>query len=157
MAAASVRPLGAPSQGRRELVTGLLCAALVVCCWTSFLLISRHGARGTLTPFDMVALRFGVSGLVMIPFLAHYGLRGLGLRRAGILVLTAGPLFAIFSFIGFAYAPASHAAVLMPGVLPLWAALLAWIVLGQKLSRFQLGCLALILSPFHARLRAQHV
>ena len=144
MAAGSARLRTADRQ--RELAIGLACAGLTVAVWTAFLLVSRAGARGTLTPFDLVALRFGVAGLVMLPFLLHRGLRGISLRRAAALVVTAGPLFARLAFIGFAYAPASHAAVLMPGILPLWAALLGWMVLGQRIGGARLLCLAAILA-----------
>jgi drug/metabolite transporter (DMT)-like permease len=132
------------AQEQRELVIGLACAALTVAVWTAFLLVSRAGARGTLTPYDLVALRFGVAGLVMLPLLLRWGLRGIPLWRVAVLVLTAGPLFATVAFIGFAHAPASHAAVLMPGLLPMWAALLAWLVLNQRLDGRRWACLALI-------------
>ena len=135
---------------RRELAIGLGCAALTIAVWTSFILVSRHGATGTLTPFDLVALRFGVAGLLMLPIFVRVGLRGLSLTQALVLVVAAGPFFANIAYFGFAYAPASHAGVLMPGVLPFWAALLAWLVLGQRLRAQQVVCLAIILSGIAA-------
>jgi len=131
--------------GRRELAIGLACAAVTVAVWTGFLLLSRHGAKGTLLPWDLAALRFGVGGLVMLPWLLWHGLGGLSPGRALVLVLCAGPIFAIVGFVGFALAPASHAGALMPGVLPLWATLLAWLVLGERLGPWRLACLAVIL------------
>lgn len=149
MVSAPVAPRGttiADRGDRRELAIGLTCAAITVAVWTSFVLLSRHGVTGTLLPWDLAALRFGVGGLVMLPWLLRYGLGGLTLGRAFVLVLGAGPIFAIVGFVAFALAPASHAGALMPGVLPLWATLLAWLVLGERLGLWRLACLAVILS-----------
>jgi drug/metabolite transporter (DMT)-like permease len=45
-----------------------------------------------------------------------------------------GFLYAILAYTGFFYAPASHASVLMPGSLPLWTTLLAWLFLREKVA-----------------------
>ena len=47
---------------------GLLAAMVVVICWSGFNIVSRFGAKGIFTPFDIAALRFGVSGLLSLPF-----------------------------------------------------------------------------------------
>jgi drug/metabolite transporter (DMT)-like permease len=129
---------------RRELAIGLACAAVTVAVWTGFLLISRHGLKGTLLPWDLAALRFGVGGLVMLPWLLRFGLAGLSLGQAAVLMLTAGPLFTLIGFTAFAFAPAAHGGALMPGLLPLWTTLLAWLVLGERLGPLRAVCLALI-------------
>ena len=43
---------------RREQIIGIACALAVVVLWSSFLVLSRYGAAGVLTPFDLTALRF---------------------------------------------------------------------------------------------------
>jgi drug/metabolite transporter (DMT)-like permease len=45
-----------------------------------------------------------------------------------------GLLYAVLAYNGFFFAPASHASVLLPGSLPLWTTLLAWLVLREKVS-----------------------
>ncbi len=45
-----------------------------------------------------------------------------------------GLLYAVLAYIGFFFAPAAHASVLLPGSLPLWTTLLAWLVLREKVS-----------------------
>jgi drug/metabolite transporter (DMT)-like permease len=124
---------------------GLGCAAICVAVWTTFLLLSRHGAKGTLLPTDMAALRFGVAGLVTLPIVARHGLGGLSLRQALALTLTAGPLFSLFAYTGFSLAPASHAGALMPGLLPFWTILLGWLIFAERPDRGRLVCLAFIL------------
>jgi drug/metabolite transporter (DMT)-like permease len=46
-----------------------------------------------------------------------------------------GALYATFAYSGFAFAPAAHGSVLLPGGLPLWTSLLAVLVLGERLHR----------------------
>lgn len=43
-----------------------------------------------------------------------------------------GLLYPVFAYSAFVFAPAAHASVLMPGSLPLWASLLAWIFMGER-------------------------
>jgi drug/metabolite transporter (DMT)-like permease len=55
-----------------------------------------------------------------------------------------GFLYAILAYTGFFYAPASHASVLMPGSLPLWTTLLAWLFLREKVASTRAVGLGLI-------------
>lgn len=137
-------PAARPVTPRRELLVGLACAAVVVAVWTAFLLVSRAGAVGTLLPYDMAALRFGVAAVVMAPVLVRHGLAGLSLRQALLLVASAGLGFPLLAYAAFALAPAAHAGVMMTGTLPLWTALLAALVLREPLGGLRLASLALI-------------
>jgi drug/metabolite transporter (DMT)-like permease len=56
------------------------------------------------------------------------------LRQTAQTGFLGGLLFAILAYTGFFYAPASHASVLMPGSLPLWTTLLAWLFLREKVA-----------------------
>lgn len=135
-----------PLPPRRELLVGLACAAVVVAVWTAFLLVSRAGAVGTLLPYDLAALRFGVAGLVMLPVLLRSGLAGLRLAQALLLVVSAGLGFPLLAYAAFALAPAAHGGVMMTGTLPLWTAILAGLLLGERLGGARLASLALILA-----------
>jgi drug/metabolite transporter (DMT)-like permease len=55
-----------------------------------------------------------------------------------------GLLYAMLAYSGFAFAPAAHASVLMPGSLPLWTALLALLLLRERLTALRLVGLAFI-------------
>lgn len=63
-----------------------------------------------------------------------WGLSPLPLRQTAQTGFLGGLLFAILAYTGFFYAPASHASVLMPGSLPLWTTLLAWLFLREKVA-----------------------
>jgi drug/metabolite transporter (DMT)-like permease len=55
-----------------------------------------------------------------------------------------GLLYALLAYSGFAFAPALHASVLLPGSLPLWTALLAWWLLGDRITPMRAMGLGLI-------------
>jgi drug/metabolite transporter (DMT)-like permease len=55
-------------------------------------------------------------------------------------------IFSMLSYSGFFFAPAAHASVLMPGSLPLWTTLMAWLMLSQSISKVRaigLACIVL--------------
>ena len=131
---------------KRERLVGYLSAAAIVVIWSGFIVISRAGARGNLGGFDLVALRVGVSGLVLLPVYLSRGLWTAPLGQALALMLTAGIGYGVFAYSGFAFAPAAHGAVLLPGALPFSTALLAVYVLGERLSPQRVGALAVILA-----------
>lgn len=141
-----------PVRGARESDTrgrsiGLLAALGVIVVWTGFILTGRAGiSAGNLGPWDMAALRFGVSGLVMLPVLLRYGLGSLYFYQAVTLGCFAGLGFALLVYHGFSFAPAAHGAILLPGTLPLWTALLSIFVLAEPLGRRRILSLGLIAS-----------
>lgn len=120
--------------GRRELRVGLLYALLLLGIWVSYILMSRFGLRTNFAPADLLALRVGVGGLVMLPWFVRGGLGGLTLGRAVVLAMTAGIGFGALSFNGFVLAHVSHAAALQTATLPLFTAALSVFVLGERFS-----------------------
>lgn len=148
---------------RRALWVGGACAVAVLVIWTSFILVARLSAAHTLTPLDIAFLRFLFSGLVALPLVAWRwralrdrlaatvppgsagGTAGrLALQRGAALTLCAGVGYCVLAYSGFFFAPAAHAAVLMPGSLPLWTALIAAVLLGDRLTPRRAAGLALI-------------
>lgn len=128
----------------REFAIGLACALSVVVLWSSFHLIARIGVQTSLTPYDLVTLRVGVGGIIMLPVLLRHGLGHLRLWQAVILALVAGPGFALPAFTGYQFAPAAHGAAILAGALPLFTVPIAWLALGEHLNiRRLLGLLAL--------------
>jgi drug/metabolite transporter (DMT)-like permease len=100
--------------------------------WTGFILVSRYSDRGALTSFDLVALRFGISGLLLAPLL---WLRRDHLPTAPrflVLVLSGGVGYACVVYAAFHLAPAAHGGVLLPGLMPFLTALFAVWLLGER-------------------------
>lgn len=129
-----------------ERTIGVACALATVCIWTGFIVSGRYGTTTTLGPYDMMALRFGIAGLVMAPVLWRIGLGPLGHLQAVAIAMTAGVLFALAAYNGFARAPATHSAILMPGLLPLLTTALAALFLGDRPGPRRLLFLGLILA-----------
>lgn len=130
---------------RRARWIGAACAVAVLAIWTSFILVARSSARGSLTPFDIGFLRFVFSGLVALPFVLRRR-PAVSLVQGAALALTAGVGYCAFAYSGFFFAPAAHAAVLMPGSLPLWSALYAVWLLGERLTSARVAGLGLIVA-----------
>lgn len=98
------------------------------------------------TPYDLAALRFLIAALLLLPFVRRARLFDLSIWKGLALAATAGIGFTMLAFIGLGFAPAGHGSVLMPGTLPLWTAILAWIFLQDRPTSLRIGILALILA-----------
>ena len=143
---------------------GLVAALVTVTIWTAFIVIARASAQRTLTPFDIAFLRIVGASLVLLPWgwwiVRHRtaapagtvatsslaGLSPLPLRTTVQLGLFGGVVYALLAYSGFFYAPATHASVLMPGSLPLWTALLAALLLAERITPLRAAGLALIVA-----------
>ena len=149
---------GSTAPASRARWLGIACALAVITIWTTFILVARGSARGSLHAFDIAWLRFVFSGLVALPLAWWWRaslLSNLGgpersprvaLARAAALTLFAGIGYCGLAYSGFFFAPAAHAAVLMPGSLPLWTALFAVALLGERLTGRRVLGLALIVT-----------
>lgn len=120
---------------KRERMVGMLCGGCVVILFSSFTLVSRFGFSTSLHPMDIAALRFGISGALMVPVLWHFGLPSIRWRDAMALSLCGGLGFALLAFTGFSLAPASHGSVLLHGTLVLTTFALVWITSQIRASR----------------------
>lgn len=128
----------------RDFWLGLAAAAAILIIWTSFILLSRLGARATFHPLDMLALRVGISGLIMAPVLYMRGMGGLKLWQGLIMALLAGIGFGGLAYWAFSLAPVAHAAALMTASLPFQTSILAMLFLGERFSRIKWIGLSLI-------------
>ena len=122
------------SDSPRKAAKGYAAAAMVVVIWSGFNIVSRFGVKSALTPFDIVAIRFGVSGMLLLPWFIF---RRRSMTWLQLLILTAfgGIGYALFVYSGFALAPAAHAGILVNGGIPFATALVSWAVMGYKPGR----------------------
>ncbi len=142
---------------------GIAAAVITVIIWTSFILIARASADptrgGTLTPLDMAWCRIVGASLILLPLgwwrvradrakgagqSSLWGVSPLPLQVTVKVGFFGGLLYALLAYRGFVYAPAAHASVLMPGSLPLWTALLAALLLGDRITPWRALGLVLI-------------
>jgi drug/metabolite transporter (DMT)-like permease len=138
---------------------GPVAAVVTVLIWTSFIVIARASASLDLLPLDIAWLRIVGASAVLLPWslwqVAHRaqgrvgsslgGCSPLPWRMTVLVGVFGGLLYAMLAYSGFFFAPAAHAAVLMPGSLPLWTTLLAMLFLAERPGVSRLLGLAFIL------------
>jgi drug/metabolite transporter (DMT)-like permease len=115
---------------------GALWAALTVVIWAAYPAVTRLGVTQTLAAGDLFALRFGVSALLLLPYLAwRAGTLPGGAWVKGIgLALCQGTLAGL-AIVGLELAPARHASALIQGVIPAWLLIVGAAFLGQRFGR----------------------
>ena len=126
-----------------SLRSGYIGAALVVIIWTGFIIVSRMGGISTLTSYDMIALRYIVASAVLLPFWIRRRTNLWDYRKL-LLCLSGALIYSLFVFNGFHHAPASHAAILLPGFMPFAITLMAWLILGEKPTARRITGLSII-------------
>jgi drug/metabolite transporter (DMT)-like permease len=127
---------------------GAVFGLAAVSIWAGWSAMTRLAVTTSLNAWDIPALRFGVAGLLLLPIVIRRGfaLDRLGwLGLAGLVVGTGAP-YALVVALGLRFAPAYDAGALNPGCMPLFVALIATIVLGERPSTTQKIGLSLILS-----------
>ena len=106
---------------------GALFGFAAVSIWASWSAVTRLAVTTNLDSWDIVALRFGVAGLLLSPVVVR---RGLALDRlgwlglAGIVVGNGAP-YALVAAEGLRIAPAYDGGALNPAMMPLFVALIA--------------------------------
>jgi drug/metabolite transporter (DMT)-like permease len=122
---------------------GSLCSLI----WGIQAVVSRQSVHDGLAASDVTVLRFLTAGLILLPIALRQSpllVGPLGWRRAFALTCVAGAPYGIVLVGGAAFAPAIHSAVIGPGLIPLIASLLGFLV-GERPGPVRLLSLALIL------------
>ena len=124
---------------------GTLWAALTVIVWSAWPAFTRLAVTESVTPADIVLLRYGIGGLILLPVLLR--LAGSMPRHAWLeglwFALLQGAPLAMLTAQGLALAPAGHL-TLSTGLMPLFTSLLCFYFLGEAISRLRKYGLALI-------------
>ena len=124
---------------------GTLWAALTVAVWSAWPAFTRLAVTESVTPPDIVLLRFGIGGLILLPVLLRMvGSMPRHAWREGLwFALLQGAPLAMLTTQGLALAPAGHL-TLSTGLMPLFTSLLCFYFLGEAISRLRKYGLALI-------------
>ena len=143
-AALAVEPDSAPAPAW----LGFACGAGAALIWGIQAVVSRQSVADGLSAADVTVLRFLAAGLVLLPYaltrLRPFPVGPLGWRRAVILTLLAGAPYSLVLVGGSTFAPALHTAVVTPGLIPVLAALLAFLAAGERPPAARLAGLGLI-------------
>ena len=119
-----------------QYIRGALYGLTAVGIWASWIVTVRLGVKTSLQPWDIAALRFGVAGVILLPYLLTKGLAFDRLRGPGLLAIMVGggaPMVLI-SYSGLIFAPAAHAASLYTALIPVYVATLAVFVLSEAFT-----------------------
>jgi drug/metabolite transporter (DMT)-like permease len=144
-------PLPATKHGlvisSQSIVVGVLWALLTVTIWGAWPSVTRLSVTETMTPYDLVALRYAIGGLILLPILIQQASRipRRGWYEGVVLAVCQGAPLALLVTIGVQFAPASHMASLSPGPLALFAALLGFLFFHERFSVSRMLGLVLIL------------
>ena len=134
------QPLSAASLqhplSRANYLQGAAWGLFAISIWVGWILLTRYGVTTSLSPYDITALRFTCAGLLLAPVVYRqgWGLRQVGLKSWLVIVCCAGVPYVLIASSGLQFAPAAHAGALIPGTMPLWAALLAMWFLKEKIA-----------------------
>src|ERR1700757_2218784 len=107
----------------------------------------RLGVTTNLDAWDIPALRFGVAGLILSPILLRRGLARDRLGWPGLagIIVGQGAPYVLVAALGLGFAPAAELGALSPGCMPLFVALIAAMIVGEKPSTPQKYGLSVIL------------
>jgi drug/metabolite transporter (DMT)-like permease len=127
---------------------GAVFGLTAVSTWAGWSAMTRLAVTTNLDAWDIPALRFGVAGLLLSPILIR---RGLALDRVGWhglagIIIGQGAPYVLIAALGLRLAPAADLGALSPGCMPLFVALLAAPIVGEKPSNRQKFGLLLILA-----------
>jgi len=120
-----------------------LAAALIGGGWQ---VATRLSTTTTIPASDLVALRYGIPALLLLPIAWRRGLlpRAVPRRLLALMLCGAGLPFGLLAMGGSRFAPSSHMGVLMAGAAPLIAAGLAWALWRERPDRHRSAGLALL-------------
>jgi drug/metabolite transporter (DMT)-like permease len=118
-----------------------------VSIWAGFIVVARLGIKTSLRPWDIAAIRFTVSGSLLLPYAIRKGPALERLRWTGLAAVVAGcgaPMV-LLANCGLLFAPAAHGGALFPGVTPLMVAILAAVILREAFTfQKRIGCTLIV-------------
>jgi drug/metabolite transporter (DMT)-like permease len=92
---------------------GVALMLLTVAIWGGWVVVSRMGVTGSMNAYDIVAVRFMVAGLLLLPVLLKKGMKvgPYGYGGALVLMMCMGAPYNVMTISAFRFAPASHSAI----------------------------------------------
>lgn len=116
----------------RETRKGYGYALMAVLIWCGFILVSRMGGVSELLPQDVIFIRYLTCTAILLPLWWFKWRFNLFNWKLLVCSLIGGLAYALCAFRGFELAPASHAAVLLPGLMPLGIIVFSFLVNGER-------------------------
>lgn len=145
----AVPSLKSHSGSRRRNLAVLAMLGSVVIYGSNFA-VSRYAVlHQGFSPYDLVALRFIVAGLLLLPIFVRAGVRtcaGIGWGRGVLLAIMGGFPMSLLMLSGLALAPAAHGAAIGPGTVTLIGVVGSWLWFGNRLGPMKIAGLGIVLT-----------
>ncbi|MEZ5829849.1 MAG: DMT family transporter [Dongiaceae bacterium] len=133
--------------GKSTLV-GSLAALASVLIWSGWIVFTRHGVTTDMAPVQLGLLRYSIPALIMLPILlrSKAAYRRAGWAKCAIMVCGSGAPFFLICSQAMTMAPAAQVGVMLPGVMPMFVALFAFALFGERYSGARLLGYGLVLA-----------
>jgi len=119
-------------QDKGSVALGVVFGLITALIWGAWPVISGLALEQKLNAYDVTALRFGVSGMVLLPYLLKRGLKGAHWQAIVLMVCGAGAPYVLLAVWGLGFAPAGHFGVVTPSCMLISASIGGWLVLGDR-------------------------
>jgi drug/metabolite transporter (DMT)-like permease len=129
-------------------LVGSLAALGSVLIWSGWIVFTRHGVTTDVPAVTLGLLRYAIPTLVMLPLLLRSGAayRKAGWLKCAIMVCGSGAPFFLICSLGMTFAPAAHVGVMLPGVMPMFVALFASLLFGERFGGARLFGYGMVLA-----------
>jgi drug/metabolite transporter (DMT)-like permease len=129
----------------KERTRAILLMLFAIAIWSGWIVISSHSVRAELLATDIVALRFGLAGLLLMPVIIKKGFRigPWGFFGSFFLACMMGAPYNLLSIYAMKYIPASHAAGIINATMLSLTTLIGVWFLREHTSRTKLSGVAL--------------
>ncbi|HJT12998.1 MAG TPA: DMT family transporter [Dongiaceae bacterium] len=127
---------------------GSLAALASVLIWSGWIVFTRHGVTTNVPAVTLGLLRYAIPTVVMLPLLLRSGAayRKAGGLKCAIMVCGSGAPFFLICSLGMTFAPAAHVGVMLPGVMPMFVALFASLLFGERFGGARLFGYGMVLA-----------
>lgn len=127
-------------------IEGYFYVFLTMCIWGGFTIFSRLNASWNISAWDIVAIRFTIGFLILLPILLwRKELAFLWHIKPFLLGLLGGVAYCVTTYSAFLYVPAAHAAIFLSGSIPFTTAVMGYILFRQRFDGHTWISLAIML------------
>lgn len=125
---------------------GYVYLLITMCIWGGFTLTARLNVLWNISAWDIVALRFSLAFLILMPILIYRKETAFLLKKEPfILAMVGGVMYCLIAYSAFHYAPTAHAAIFLNGCIPICTAIMAYFIMKQAFDRHTWASLIIML------------